>query len=530
MGADKKFIQRVWSIALTLCFLLVIATTFLDYGITWDEPVQATYGELVYNYFQSGFSDTSSNSFLNTKYYGPLFELVSAATYKVTAEYKFEIRHFVISLTALLTIIGVMRFARLFSDSIIIFLAPLALLLMPRFYGHAFNNSKDIPFACAFVWAMYAITLYCHQQRLTWRHTVFSGLCIGTALAIRPGGLLLFFYMAIIAAIFYLGNRNRLSGSKENLSLSVLELFKHIFILVILAWLVMIAPWPWAHENPFLNPVRAFLIQNSFHVAYPFLFEGGVVMSDQLPWYYLPKFILITTPPFLLLLFLAGALGTIYEQYKDFHSSDSLLYFVVQLWFFFPLAYIMIKTPNIYDGIRHFLFILPAMALMIAIGASVLLKMASVLEKFFVYGFLLVAALFSIWELTVLHPYQMTYFNFMVGGLKKAWKSYETDYWTSSYKEAMEWINERSHGSEKPIVVLVAANDFNRMCAEYYMAPNIKSRIFLGQASDAYLAPTYDYYISTTRYGMHRNFPNSPVVHTVGRDGAIFTVIKGRAI
>ena len=35
-----------------------------------------------------------------------------------------------------------------------------------------------------------------------------------------------------------------------------------------------------------------------------------------------------------------------------------------------------------------------------------------------------------------------------------------------------------------------------------------------------------DYYLATTRFGLHRNFPRSPVVHTVGRDGAIFAVVK----
>jgi hypothetical protein len=38
----------------------------------------------------------------------------------------------------------------------------------------------------------------------------------------------------------------------------------------------------------------------------------------------------------------------------------------------------------------------------------------------------------------------------------------------------------------------------------------------------------FDYYIGTTRYGADRSYSDSPIVHRIGRDGAVFTVIRGR--
>lgn len=528
MNSNKTFLQKYWSAALALCFLLVILMTYRDYGITWDESVQATYGELVYYYFKSGFKDKSASTFLDLKFYGPAVDLLAASVYKVAGGSKFEVRHLLTALIGLLAVVGVGQFAGLFRNQLIVFMAPFALVLLPRFYGHVFNNPKDIPFACAFVWAMYAITLIFFRKQLAWHRTLLAGLAIGITLAIRAGGMLLFFYLFVFALYSFLAQANRNSGEKAALFSSVAELLKHALVLVCVAWLVMIAVWPWAHESPLVNPVRAFAMLNAFHNTYPELFEGKIFMSDKLPLYYLPKYFLITTPPFILLLFLFGMGATVYKQISDFRSPENFLYFVVQFWFLFPLLYVVIKGPNIYNGIRHFLFILPAVALMAAIGAAWLLRLLSARYSKLVYLFLVVSAVFTAREMVRLHPYQTTYFNFLVGGVKKAWKNYETDYWTASYKEAMEWVNERSRQSAEPVTVLVAANYYNRLCAEFYKDPEVKSDTIFRRVPERSMSPAYDYYIATLRYGMNNYFPADPVVHTVGRDGAVFTVIKKR--
>jgi hypothetical protein len=42
------------------------------------------------------------------------------------------------------------------------------------------------------------------------------------------------------------------------------------------------------------------------------------------------------------------------------------------------------------------------------------------------------------------------------------------------------------------------------------------------------LPEEFDYYVATTRYGLDRNFPDAPVAHRVGREGATFTLIRGK--
>ena len=42
------------------------------------------------------------------------------------------------------------------------------------------------------------------------------------------------------------------------------------------------------------------------------------------------------------------------------------------------------------------------------------------------------------------------------------------------------------------------------------------------------LPEPFDYYVATTRYGLDRSFPDSPIAQRIGRDGATFTVIRSR--
>ena len=55
--------------ALFAAVALIMLWTVADYGITWDEGVQATYGELALDYFASGGQDRSCNDYLNLSHH-----------------------------------------------------------------------------------------------------------------------------------------------------------------------------------------------------------------------------------------------------------------------------------------------------------------------------------------------------------------------------------------------------------------------------------------------------------------------------
>lgn len=500
---------------------LTALLTWHTYGITWDEHVQATYGELVLDYFLSLGRNPAANEYLNLRLYGPLFELLGAIAHRLAGGWQYEVRHLLNTVAGLLALIAAVRFARLFDRRWLPLLTALALAAMPRFYGDWFANSKDIPFACAFAWAMWGMgRLWLVEQR-RWRDFLLAGGLIGLALAIRVGALLLFCFLAAGAAVYLAAARLAARGTVPPWRPTVLRAGG----LIAVAWLVMVAPWPWAHQSPLLNPLRAFLTANRFASSYPVLFEGRTTLSSELPWYYVPKYLLITTPPAVLALAALGLIAAALAIRRERSPGRLALHALTGLWLVFPVAYVVVSRPNVYDGIRHFLFVMPAIAIVAAFGADWLLTRLP--ERWRRAGLVAAVAvlLAPVPGMVRLHPYQTAYFNGFAGGLRRACLAYETDYWAASYREAAEWINRQPRPADgRRLRVVVAANRNSRLCAEYYLAPDIELTT-LWNAGDPVPQP-FDYYVGMTRYGLAHNFADLPVVHAVGREGAAFTLIR----
>jgi hypothetical protein len=131
--------------------------------------------------------------------------------------------------------------------------------------------------------------------------------------------------------------------------------------------------------------------------------------------------------------------------------------------------------------------------------------------------------------LFTMHPYQMSYFNPLAGDPATVHTRYETDYWVSSYKEGAEWINERQRDIQRQLEVLVAANSLSSLCAVRYLDKKIKPDTIFGRVDSRLLPEPFDYYLSTTRYGLHKNFPEAEIVHEISRNGILLSVIKGHS-
>ena len=518
---------RAVATAMLLLGAGIILLTFRDYGASWDEPSAAYYGELVLSYFTSGFQDLRANAQEYYRNYGAAFELLSASLYQFAPEWKYDIRHFLAALAGLGGVAGLMRFAGLFRDPWLPIFAGLALALLPRYYGHAFINAKDIPFACFFAWGMFTgARLFLSEERKT-RDFVYCGLAMGLALSIRIGGFLLPAFL-LAGLVFRLLPEGKQALAVLRRSLSQ-RLILQVGIMAVVTWIVMIAFWPFAHERPLLRPLETFFYMNAFPVSYPVLFEGAVLPSDQLPHRYLLQYLGITTPPASLFLLIAGLLASIRMQMTQPRSREAFLCSMGQLWLFFPIAFVWVTRPNVYDGLRHFLFILPALCLFAGLGATAILRLVGGqgMRQALTAAALIGLLLLPIKDLIGLHPYQMTYFNGLAGGLSGANARYETDYWATSYREAALWLNQKRIAEGKDhLTVLFAANPVLQDCFLFYLDPEIRPKRIWEKVPHRRLPSEVDYYVGISRYGYAENFPDTPVVHAIGRDGAVFSAIR----
>ena len=500
---------------------LLVMSTYAQFGVTWDEGAQAYYGELALSYFTSGFADTACNRFLDLKYYGPLLEMLPALFYR--PDNRFDGRHLFFGLLAILIVPAMARYGRLFRDPLVPLFATLAILMLPRFVGHLCNNSKDVPFAVATVWFMVAAAAL--ATRGGWGCSALCGVALGVATWVRPGGypLLMIYLVTALALAAVLDSRD-----DERWSFRKWRPWLTVPTAAGIGWLVMILPWPWAHVDPIGHPLQAMRRSASFTVEYPVLFDGQMTSSKELPWTYLGKYLLITTPPSLLLLAAIGAVLAMTALVRRRDPARAFAGSLTLLWLGLPLAAFIVQRPNVYDGLRHFLFVLPAVAVLAGLGAAGLIERSSPRWRRVAWPVALAALLLPIKDVLALHPYQTTYFNTLIGGLEGADGRYETDYWVSSYREAMLWINRQAEGRpERPVRVLVAGGEgvYVRPAAEYYAVSNVEVVTPREVAQRKIPAEAIDFYLATTRYRLDARV-DGEIVRTIGRRGAVFTVIK----
>ncbi len=70
----------------------IVALTFRDFGIGWDDFTHSEYGALLVSLYSSGFEDKRALSFVNLYMYGGGFDLLSALTAKILPFDLFETR------------------------------------------------------------------------------------------------------------------------------------------------------------------------------------------------------------------------------------------------------------------------------------------------------------------------------------------------------------------------------------------------------------------------------------------------------
>jgi hypothetical protein len=106
-----------------------------------------------------------------------------------------------------------------------------------------------------------------------------------------------------------------------------------------------------------------------------------------------------------------------------------------------PWIVSLVQNATLYDEVRHFLFLLPPLAVLAALsldaGWSWLVHQKTWLR---ITGFALVGtyAAVHVGIVCYLHPYEYVYYNVFTGGLPGAEGRYETEYWGLSFKELVE--------------------------------------------------------------------------------------------
>jgi hypothetical protein len=522
LGARARLWDDVARIGLVSAVLLVILT-FRRYGIIWDEEWQAIYGHKILAWYTSFFADSGAFTYSNLHFYGGAFDLAAALVNKVSPLGEYETRHLMGGLVGVLGLAGAWRLGARVGGPRAGVIAGALLFLTPGFWGHAFFNPKDVPFAVAMLWSLvWAVRLVDEMPRPRIASVVAFGLVWGLALGTRVGAVLMGPYLAI-ALLAHVALDIRRRGFGPALG-AARDAAPRLVLALPVAYAAMVLVWPWALLDP-LNPLLALTTFAHFSWGGQVLSFGHQLSAMDLPWWYLPGQLLVQLPE----IFLAGLAGALLVAVRRVGrglppgSAQRLLPLgLVTLAALFPIAYFVVATPSAYHGYRHFIFVVPPLAVLAAIGIDRALdalgrrsRAAGRSAAVAVIGAMLLQG--SV--MARLFPNEYVYFNSLVGGIEGAEGRFNLDYWGSSLHEAADLLDARTGGRRaldgRPWRVLICGYPLS---AAYYLGPNL---VATNTDADA------DFYLSYTESRCDAAIPGK-VIAEVRRMGVPLAVVKDR--
>ncbi|MDO7844869.1 hypothetical protein Q5H92_00760 [Hymenobacter sp. M29] len=312
-----------------------------------------------------------------------------------------------------------------------------ALVLSPRIFAEAFYNHKDLVFMNLFVLGGFTLTQL--LRRPTTGRAVLHALVMALATDVRIMGLLLPVLTVAFVALETWARPLRRAALLRTLGLCGAA----TMALVVLFW-----PYLW--EAPIARLWECFGNFRYFRQTMRVFYLGQLRSCRELPWHYLPVWLLITTPVAYSVLFVAGATGVLRELVRQplalLRRTAGRRDLLFGAWCVGPLVLIVAMNSVVYDGWRHVYFIYPAFLLLAVRGlragvqawraapaASAHRRLGTAAGALLALG-----VAHTAYRQVLDHPHQYVYFSFLPGPV--AARLFERDYWGISARQGLSWV------------------------------------------------------------------------------------------
>jgi hypothetical protein len=523
MRFDKINLRRpataadLLALAVLVALAVIAVLTFDDYGLGWDDYAHSHYGELLYSYYSSGLVDKRAFAFSNLFYYGGGFDLAASVLDRFTTTDLFESRRLMGAVVGLLGLFVVWRLARRIAGPIAGVSALILLAITPLYWGHMFINAKDTPFAVAMIFLLYTLVRafdeYPRPKPLT---IILFGLALGLLIGTRLIGGIAILFAGTALLVLLLAEARTLGFLPA--SRRAATLVGSLALSLPLAYVVMALVWPYAVQAP-LNPFKAFAYYSNFwEKPWKELYDGMLISIPQMPRSYLPKLCLLKIPEIVGAFAIAGAAGSLVAIIRGIGTpaKRAALALLVAAALF-PILLAIITRPVLYNGIRHFLFVVPPMAVLAGVASAWLFEKLNAYRRPAALAALAIFTLsigITIADMVRIHPYQYALFNRVAGGVQGAADRYMIDYWALGFKEASETLLERIE--EQKLV-----KPANRKWKVAVCGPAAVVGLELGKDFEATNdSRGADFAVSLGTFYCAELF--APIINEVRRDGVVF--------
>jgi hypothetical protein len=489
--------------ALVIAPLIAGLLTVRDYGESWDEASKRSYADYALNAYQYLLHPQDLplyGSELN--YYGPAYFmlialLARAITTLIPAWTVVTAWHFVYFLTFLAGVYILHLLSKRWMSEWAAFGVALLYCTQPLFWGHAFINPKDTPFATFFMASLYLgfkmVDAQAQNKKYLW--AILAGLVLGLSTSFR----ILAPYAAILVTYYALRTTGRQSLS---------YLLTYAFAALVTTYIT----WPYLWADPVHRFLESLRVMSAFPFDQSVLFRGELYPAADLPISYVPTLLRLQLTEPLLILFAFGLIISINHFVNKDRSTLALFIF----WCLLPITGIIVSGNTLYDNFRQLFFLLPPLFILAGLTLDYLFRKFRTTIARLLILFLLSSP--GIVPAIQLHPYEYAYYNSSVGGTRGAFRNFEMDYWDTSFAEAAQYLNRVAPQNAK--VIVIGAVDLFRAQARPDL--QIVSIDFVKEGGGM-----YDYVVIHSRRNLdERRCKDAQTIYTVGRQDAIFAVIK----
>ncbi len=469
---SKSFVKNLRKYFIFFIFLVIGLSIYKDFGFNIDEKFHRSNGFYWLRYIAEFFGLTELSIIANDKLanipaftlssvdyynkYGIVFDVPAAIIeilFKLDSPIDYyHARHLLTFLYFFISLIFLYKvLLNRFKSDYIAILGVLLLFITPRIFGDSFQNNKDIIFLSFTIISTYFCFKILEKNK---KKNIFL-FCFFSAIAtsLRLFGVFLPISLIAIQLILI---------KKENYK----ALVKNILLIVFYFIIFLILVWPLLWENSLSNFLSYFKILDDYFGAKVF-FGGNYYESDQLPYYYLPFWIIISTPLLHLLLFFHGFLimsKRFFSRlinfnennlYPDFwRSKNEMKDFFILFNFLAILFGLIFFNIKLYNSWRIGYFLYFFIIYFCVYDLSFLFNKRK-FDKIKIIGFKLILfslIIYTSLRIIVYHPYQSFYFNALVPKIIK--DNVEVDYTgLSSIKFLNEVLNEESENKQIKIGV-----------------------------------------------------------------------------
>lgn len=498
-----------------------VGLTFDQHGISNDEYVQHTYGQMLLDWYRSGFTDQDAFHYRNLYLYGGLFDMIAAWLDPYFPSIMiWDIRHLLSALFGLLGFYGVSRFATLLGGQRLALLAMAMLFLTVSWSGAMFTHTKDVPFATCMLWALYATALVVRDMELvSGKVVVLLGFAVGGALGLRVGGAFAVIYL-ILLVMWRVWLDHRQQGTPVFSRL--LRMVGVLLPAAVLAFVFMAMCWPWSviEADNLLEAAKSF---SHFDFSMQTMANGVVYNISEVPRSYLFQYLLVKLPEAALLgLVAVFGLCLVRRTVLTFADQQTrLVMHTLLLGLIFPLVFVMDDRPALYNGVRHFTFLLPLLAILAAWSVAAVWRALAPTHHQRLYqglwsGIVVGLMLVTFADIVQWHPYEYARLNRLAGDPVRAQFKWEGDYWSSALREASQQLMAMPLPARKEPYWVGACVDTPQI------EPYLDKRFSITRKWEE-----ADFYLSTTNMHCHEVMKGK-VVGGVQREGMWLAVVKDR--